>query len=179
METYAALPLVSTASRTERNRTSTVAGHRPARVAPPEGSAKATSIVTVVHATAPRARHRPAPMAFTNGDEGSVDCGGPFCGLCADTVACIDDQDCLSGECSFSTCRAPTCTDGRSNGDETGVDCGGPTCPDRCADGGRCGAVGDCISGQCTNGVCGTRVGCHWALVRAGRSLTTRRFRVS
>jgi len=63
------------------------------------------------------------------------------------------------------TCAVPTCIDGIWNGMETDVDCGGATTCPRCADLRRCTAPSDCMTAACTRGRCGTRGGCHWALI--------------
>lgn len=76
-------------------------------------------------------------------DEAGIDCGGTFCGPCADL--CGDGL--LNGteteiDCGGDYCEAcPTCTDGIMNGSEIGIDCGGAECPPCATD------------GNCTNGI--------------------------
>ena len=86
-----------------------------------------------------------------SGNETDVDCGGE-CLPCADELACVRGQDCVSGVCFNNACRAPQCDDGVQNADETGVDCGGG-CP-ACEAGAPCSGASDCVSGVCTDGVC-------------------------
>ena len=64
----------------------------------------------------------------TDRDETDTDCGGSSCALCETGTTCLEDTDCLSGQCTNQTCAAPTCNDGIKNGKEVGVDCGGPSC---------------------------------------------------
>ena len=71
-----------------------------------------------------------------DGAETDVDCGGPICPKCADTLACAVDADCASSICDGDrlTCTPEACADGTRNGGETDVDCGGAACGG-CADG--------------------------------------------
>jgi hypothetical protein len=64
-----------------------------------------------------------------NGSETDVDCGGPTCPKCANTKACAQDGDCVSGDCAGTVCV------GR-------------------ADGSSCGMAAQCASDHCTDGVC-------------------------
>ena len=62
---------------------------------------------------------------------GDVDDGGrtPVCGgscpPCAEGLACLSAEDCISGVCTNNECAAPVCGDEVINGAETDVDCGG------------------------------------------------------
>jgi hypothetical protein len=91
-----------------------------------------------------------------NGDETSLDCGGPDCTGCPDGSACVENGDCTSGTCTAGTCGepAPSCDDGTQNGSETDDDCGGTDCP-ACPDGSSCVEDSDCSSGLCSGGICG------------------------
>ena len=93
-----------------------------------------------------------ADKKLTN-DETDVDCGGSFCGGCADGKLCAAAKDCGSGVCTGGKCAAPTCTDGVKNGTESDKDCGGTTCG-KCADGKACAAGSDCTSRSCAANVC-------------------------
>lgn len=65
-----------------------------------------------------------------NGEETSVDCGGPSCAKkCAEGTGCILHADCDSNVCGGGTCLKPTCGDGVKNGAEVGLDCGGVCAP--------------------------------------------------
>src|SRR5262249_23538246 len=74
-----------------------------------------------------------------NGTETDIDCGGPGCPRCGDTLGRPQANDCLSGVRKASgmggdVCVAVSCTDGVPNGCETHTDCGytpdgGSTCP--------------------------------------------------
>ncbi|MDC0668684.1 lamin tail domain-containing protein [Nannocystis radixulma] len=88
-----------------------------------------------------------------NGNETDIDCGGDECPACADDLACVDGDDCLSQVCTDDKCVAATCDDTVQNGEESDVDCGGPTC-DACLDGDSCDSADDCASGVCDNNVC-------------------------
>lgn len=87
--------------------------------------------------------------------ETDVDCGGPDCSPCADTLKCLENDDCQSGVCDATakTCTAPACDDEVENGSETDVDCGG-SCPNGCAEGKACTEDGDCKGGDCDGTVC-------------------------
>ena len=91
-----------------------------------------------------------------NGYETDVDCGGSICRKCGTGEKCLQNTDCLYGNCSSNVCAAPptsTCTDGLMNGNETGVDCGGIDCS-KCSNGLTCKTNTDCMSGKCIGGVC-------------------------
>lgn len=91
-----------------------------------------------------------------DGDETDVDCGGPDCGPCTEGQMCVEDRDCLDGNCEGDVCEVPTgdtCNDAQLNGDETDIDCGGEQCQ-ACDDGEACAAPSDCVSGVCTDDEC-------------------------
>lgn len=106
-----------------------------------------------------------------NGIETDVDCGGGdptamppeegLCARCLDGRSCMENTDCLSGNCTDGRCIG--CGDGRKNGFETDIDCGDdrepgerpeidacPGCPDRftCLD------DSDCENDRCEAGIC-------------------------
>jgi hypothetical protein len=87
--------------------------------------------------------------------ETDVDCGGPDCPACADTLQCLENDDCKSGVCdpTEGTCTAPACDDAVKNGSETDVDCGG-SCPNGCAEGKGCTEDDDCKGGDCDGTKC-------------------------
>lgn len=71
-----------------------------------------------------------------DGDEVGIDCGGTFCGSCAD----LCDDGIPNGleelvDCGGVCEACPTCIDDVMNGDEIGVDCGGTECPPCTTDG--------------------------------------------
>ena len=73
----------------------------------------------------------PCNNGILDGDETSIDCGGPDCLPCVET--CYDgiqNQGEEGVDCG-GPCPLPcaTCFDGIQNGNETGIDCGGPDCP--------------------------------------------------
>ncbi|MEZ4453077.1 MAG: fibrinogen-like YCDxxxxGGGW domain-containing protein [Nannocystaceae bacterium] len=43
-----------------------------------------------------------------DGDETDVDCGGAICDKCAQDQKCVDDGDCMSGNCVMGKCGVPT-----------------------------------------------------------------------
>lgn len=86
-----------------------------------------------------------------DGDETGIDCGGS-CGPCGTGGGCTGNDDCQSGVCSGSSCRAPSCDDDVTNGSESDTDCGGTCSP--CGDGATCELGADCASGACILGVC-------------------------
>jgi hypothetical protein len=89
-----------------------------------------------------------------NGMETDVDCGGPVCLKCGDTLACAQGSDCLSSSCIGGRCAPGSCSDGVKDGLETDVDCGGGICMP-CADGKLCGSSRtNCTSNVCTDGKC-------------------------
>ncbi|PCC69727.1 Lamin Tail Domain [Nannocystis exedens] len=88
-----------------------------------------------------------------NNEETDVDCGGSECPACADDLACLVPEDCVSKVCTDEVCVAATCEDQVTNGEESDVDCGGLTC-DKCLDGDTCNSGNDCESGVCENSVC-------------------------
>ncbi|MCB0760768.1 MAG: hypothetical protein KDC12_04530 [Flavobacteriales bacterium] len=93
-----------------------------------------------------------------DGDEVGVDCGGTFCGDCADL--CDDglpngdedgaDPTCIAPDVTLADCGGdycdpcPTCDDLIMNGQEIGIDCGG-TC-------GPCPDDSNCLSGSMNGG---------------------------
>jgi hypothetical protein len=90
-----------------------------------------------------------------NGNETSVDCGGPDCKPCEAGLACTDDSDCVSDVCLGLVCQESTNTDGKKNDSETGIDCGYPEAPKHmCEDGQGCASSADCKSFVCYLGVC-------------------------
>ncbi|MRG95703.1 DUF4215 domain-containing protein [Polyangium spumosum] len=88
-----------------------------------------------------------------NGSETDVDCGGPDCLPCDDTLVCVEATDCKSGVCTDGTCAAPICDDTVENGEETDVDCGGPSCSP-CGPDKGCVVDGDCVGGTCSGSIC-------------------------
>jgi hypothetical protein len=84
-----------------------------------------------------------------DGDETDVDCGGPSCGVCGASAACVNDGDCSSGLChsKFHFCLPDHCSDGVQNSGETGLDCGNGCYG--CAVGAACQSNGDCLSQAC------------------------------
>jgi len=94
--------------------------------------------------------------------ESDVDCGGSCGPTCKDSSpqqACTVAGDCVSGVCTGSLCRSPTCSDSVKNGNETDKDCGGPSCA-ACADQLHCLTNGDCSNGHCFGSGPGTCVSC-------------------
>jgi hypothetical protein len=83
-----------------------------------------------------------------NGMETDTDCGGPTCGPCGNTKACVASTDCLSVSCVSNVCVGTQCSDGAKNGAETATDCGGPTCT-KCSLGKACVGNSDCVSNNC------------------------------
>ncbi|MFO0757176.1 MAG: hypothetical protein U0359_11845 [Byssovorax sp.] len=86
-----------------------------------------------------------------DGSETDVDCGGGFCGQCADGATCVINVDCVSGKCIQGVCAA-SCNDGTKNGTETDIDCGGTCSP--CQNKKVCANDSDCTSMTCINGLC-------------------------
>ena len=60
-----------------------------------------------------------------NGDETSVDCGGPDCDACPTCTDGIQNGTETGVDCGGDCDLCPTCDDGVQNGTETGIDCGG------------------------------------------------------
>jgi hypothetical protein len=119
----------------------------------------------------------------SNGDETSVDCGGPSCKQCdgsnIDEIFCAVGDDCESFSCIElnpsvgRVCAQATCSDGVWNGSESDVDCGEGMCQlcgvqQQCNDDNDCDVgltckgfceVGDhctprvCVPGGCDNGI--------------------------
>lgn len=85
-----------------------------------------------------------------NGDETDVDCGGSCDAGCDDGEGCVEDDDCMSMDCTDDgICDGgSSCKDGMQNGDETDVDCGN-SCGPTCDDGEGCDDNADCISDAC------------------------------
>lgn len=81
-----------------------------------------------------------------NGNESGVDCGGACGSNCADGITCIQNSDCLRGNCTAGICIS--CFDGIKNQTEGDTDCGG-TCALRCGSSQTCNVTADCISGIC------------------------------
>ncbi|TPX44532.1 hypothetical protein SeMB42_g01749 [Synchytrium endobioticum] len=96
-----------------------------------------------------------------NGQETSIDCGGPTCLACQVGHSCRNHQDCLSSHCSGKKCVAATCSDAIKNGKETDVDCGGGGACRRCDTGMKCTVDKDCASGRCTRNVCSNMTKTH------------------
>jgi hypothetical protein len=88
-----------------------------------------------------------------NGDETDVDCGGPSCDTCADTLKCVEPTDCNSKNCKDGLCAPAACDDTIQNGSETDVDCGGFDCG-ACSEGETCNADADCDTNSCADKVC-------------------------
>lgn len=90
-----------------------------------------------------------------DGQETSVDCGGPECDACDDSKTCRVDQDCESDLCDplYLTCLPFSCRDGVKNGDESDVDCGGATCAG-CYLAQQCNVAADCATHVCNGGSC-------------------------
>ncbi len=98
-----------------------------------------------------------------NGSEMGIDCGGNCPKGCPAGTACNGPGDCDSSVCSkdpttgaYTTCAAPSCTDGVMNGLETYTDCGGGC--KGCAPGQTCKVRTDCdltvTNIDCINGIC-------------------------
>jgi alpha-tubulin suppressor-like RCC1 family protein len=83
-----------------------------------------------------------------NGSETDQDCGGPDCGECPPSAACILNTDCSGGHCIENTCS--TCGDRQQNGRETDIDCGGADCGP-CSIGSACVSRFDCETFTCAN----------------------------
>lgn len=60
-----------------------------------------------------------------NGDETSIDCGGPDCDACPTCTDGIQNGTETGVDCGGDCDVCPSCDDGIQNGTETGVDCGG------------------------------------------------------
>jgi hypothetical protein len=86
-----------------------------------------------------------------NDMETDVDCGGPECPGCADTLMCTVGSDCAGERCVGGMCVS--CMDMTRNAEETDVDCGGGLCPP-CADRLMCMVGSDCAGGACESGRC-------------------------
>ena len=69
-------------------------------------------------------------------------CQGGAC-VATESTICADNNPCLDGTCTLSTCE-----DGLHAGAETDQDCGGPACAP-CTPGARCAQGPDCASGVC------------------------------
>ncbi len=92
--------------------------------------------------------------AILNGQESSIDCGGPTCVKCGLAKTCNTNVDCVSGSCFQGRCVSGPCENGVKDTTEADVDCGG-TCSGRaCATGKTCTAASDCASNLCVGGVC-------------------------
>ncbi len=104
-----------------------------------------------------------------NGNETDVDCGGPTCGPCADTLGCAAPDDCSSGVCTALTCTPPACDDGVRNLDELDVDCAGHCGAASCDLLQMCGGV-DAV---CSSNACATtRCAAVFAYTGAAQTLT-------
>jgi hypothetical protein len=96
-----------------------------------------------------------------DGEETSVDCGGPSCEWCdgqsLDQLFCGKHSDCSTNSCidfgGNKVCAAPACPDGRWNGFESDVDCGAGTCQ-LCAYNQDCNSHDDCAGGMVCKGFC-------------------------
>jgi hypothetical protein len=84
--------------------------------------------------------------------ETDVDCGGS-CDACADGMACVISDDCISLNCDVGICEEATCTDYIQNQGESDVDCGGNYC-DACEEGFSCVYHRDCASSYCEGRSC-------------------------
>lgn len=90
-----------------------------------------------------------------NGQESSIDCGGPTCLKCAVSKACNTNADCVTNTCTNGRCVGGPCENGVKDATEADVDCGG-SCGRPCATGRTCTAPSDCASNLCVSGVCST-----------------------
>ncbi|MCU0701123.1 MAG: hypothetical protein MUC96_31830 [Myxococcaceae bacterium] len=90
-----------------------------------------------------------------NGQESSIDCGGPTCLKCAVSKACSTNADCVTNTCTNGRCVGGPCENGVKDATEADVDCGG-SCGRPCATGRTCTAPSDCASNLCVSGVCST-----------------------
>lgn len=101
-----------------------------------------------------------------NGDESAIDCGGS-CSPCQNGLACTQNADCISQNCSNKICEpkividpqpdtppAAACSDREKNGDESDVDCGGSCLP--CPNDKNCTQNADCESEFCHQLRCAT-----------------------
>ncbi|MBM4783538.1 MAG: hypothetical protein GQE15_38175, partial [Archangiaceae bacterium] len=88
-----------------------------------------------------------------NGQESSIDCGGPTCLKCALSKACNANSDCTSSVCSGGRCVGSVCENGVKDSTEADVDCGG-SCTLACATGSTCSQPRDCASNLCVSGRC-------------------------
>jgi hypothetical protein len=100
---------------------------------------------------------------ISNGDETSVDCGGPSCEQCdgssIDELFCEVEEDCETFSCIElnpsvgKVCVQPTCSDGFWNASESDVDCGVGTCK-LCGVQQECNLDVDCDVGLTCQGFC-------------------------
>lgn len=88
-----------------------------------------------------------------NGQESSIDCGGPTCLKCAISKACLGNGDCVTGTCTQGRCVGGPCENELRDPGEADVDCGG-TCGRPCNTGKACTAARDCATNLCVNSVC-------------------------
>ncbi len=88
-----------------------------------------------------------------NGQESSVDCGGPSCLKCAISKACNANADCVTNTCSNGKCVGGPCENGVKDTGEADVDCGG-SCTLPCATGLACAVARDCASNLCVGNTC-------------------------
>lgn len=88
-----------------------------------------------------------------NGQESSIDCGGPTCLKCGLSKACNADTDCTSSVCSNGRCVGSVCENGTKEATEADVDCGG-SCSLACATGSTCTQARDCASNLCVGSRC-------------------------
>ena len=92
--------------------------------------------------------------AQTPNIETDTDCGGP-CTKCADGKKCVDNGDCVSGNCDAASKICVSCQDGLKNQGEVDVDCGSIACKKGCQDSKTCVSDFDCLSGStCVEGKC-------------------------
>jgi hypothetical protein len=88
-----------------------------------------------------------------NGNESSIDCGGPTCLKCGLSKSCNANTDCTSNVCSGGRCVGSACENGVKDTTEADLDCGG-SCPNACATGLSCTLARDCASNLCVGNRC-------------------------
>lgn len=102
-----------------------------------------------------------------NGTETDIDCGGPACAACMNTLDCAVFSDCISG-----FCQALVCAPCGSSGDcqSTSFCDNANVCVPKLPQGTACGGNDECQNGNCVDGFCcsstcnGTCEGCSEAL---------------
>ncbi len=103
-------------------------------------------------------------------DETDTDCGGPSCGPCANTKACMQPTDCKSGDCLSLVCTACGIDTDCATTEFCDTLNAGGTCAPKKPGGQLCGGDDQCTTNACADGICcdmacnGTCEGCLMSL---------------